>query len=246
MPQIAFVTYPGFTALDLIGPYEVLQRVPGADVRFVWHKTGPVTADSGALVLAATHTFAETPTPDVVVVPGGSASVLVHARDRVLHEWLRDTGKTTTFTASVCAGSAILGAAGLLEGRRATSHWQTVPLLSSFGAEPVGTERVVVDGRIATSAGVSAGIDLALWLARELSTEKRARAIALAIEYDPQPPFDSGSIHRASAGVIASATALLARESANRAQVAAAGGLLWDQAIGRARTGRRRRLSTRS
>lgn len=240
MAQIAIIVYPGFTALDLIGPYEVLQRVPDAEIRFVWHESGPVASDSGNVVLGATHTFAETPSPDVVVVPGGSASVMVHARDDELLNWLRRVDSTTTFTASVCSGSVILGAAGLLEGRRATSHWQCVPLLKTFGVQPVNDQRIVIDDRVVTSAGVSAGIDMALWMARELSSERRAQAIQLAIEYDPQPPFDSGSLHKASRDVVASANALLVRESASPAHIGATAGLLWDHAIGKARNPRRR------
>lgn len=239
MTQIALVIYPGFTALDVVGPYEVLSRLPGADIRFVWHETGPVTADSGALILAATHTFAETPAPDVILVPGGSASVLVRARDRTLVEWLQNASATASWTASVCAGSVILGAAGLLRDRRATSHWQTVPLLRGFGAIPVADERVVHDG-VVTGAGVSAGIDLALWLAGQIGSEKRAKAIQLAIEYDPRPPFDSGSIQKASKSTATAANLLLTKESANPKQVAAGVGLLWDQAIGRSRRVRRR------
>jgi transcriptional regulator GlxA family with amidase domain len=196
MTQIAIVAYPGFTALDMIGPYEVLRSLPDAEVRFVWHNVGPVTADSGVLVIGATHSLGETSSPDVILVPGGP-STPEHARDEKLLDWLRRAHATASWTTSVCTGSVILAAAGLLEGRRATSHWATVKALAAFGAIPVGDQRVVHDGDIVTCAGVSAGIDLALWLVGRTGGEGRARAIQLLIEYDPQPPFDCGSVDKA-------------------------------------------------
>src|ERR1700741_4542554 len=122
MTQIAFVAYPGFTALDMIGPYEVLRNLPGADVRFVWHEAGPITADSGVLIIGATHSFAETPTPAVILVPGGITTI-EHARDEVLVDWARSADRAATWTTAVCSGSVILAAAGLLDGKRAASHW---------------------------------------------------------------------------------------------------------------------------
>jgi transcriptional regulator GlxA family with amidase domain len=184
-------------------------------VRFVWHEAGPITADSGVLIIGATHSLAETPSPDVILVPGGPATP-VHARDGVLLDWLRQAHRTASWTASVCSGSVILAAAGLLEGRRATSHWLTVPALKAFGAIPVADERIVREGNVVTSAGVSAGLDLALWLAGEIGGEGRAKAIQLAIEYDPQPPFDSGHMSKASATTKAAATALLSKDSVSR------------------------------
>src|SRR5947209_4278944 len=240
--QIAFVAYPGFTALDMIGPYEVLRMLPGAEVRFVWHEVGPITADSGALVIGATHSLAETPAPDVILVPGGP-STLVYARDEALLEWLRRAHRTASWTASVCSGSVILAAAGLLEGRRATSHWLTIPALKAFGAIPVADERIVQQGNIVTSAGVSAGLDLALWLAGEIGGEGRAKAIQLAIEYDPQPPFDSGHMSKASATTKAAATALLSRDSAKPANLKATTMLAWEQALTAVRSRRRRRVA---
>src|ERR1700730_8429542 len=130
--QIAIVAYPGFTALDMIGPYEVLRQLPQAEVRFVWHESGPITADSGVLVLGATHSLAETPSPDVILVPGGP-STPVHARDEKLLDWLRQAHRTASWTTSVCSGSVILAAAGLLEGRRATSHWPGFHPMQTFG-----------------------------------------------------------------------------------------------------------------
>ncbi len=240
MTQIAFVAYPGFTALDMIGPYEVLRNLPGAEVRFVWHETGPITADSGVLVIGATHSLAETPSPDVILVPGGP-STPVHARDDALLDWLRQAHQSAAWTTSVCSGSVILAAAGLLEDRRATSHWLTVPALKAFGAIPVGDERIVRENNIVTSAGVSAGLDLALWLAGEIGGEGRAKAIQLAIEYDPHPPFDSGHLSKASATTKAAATALLSRDSVKPANLKATAMLAWEQALTAVRSRRRRR-----
>jgi transcriptional regulator GlxA family with amidase domain len=234
MTQIAIVTYPGCTALDFIGPYEVLRWLPDTEVRFVWHQPGPVTADSGVLVIGATHSFAETPSPDVILVPGGMTTV-EHARDEVLLDWVRQVHRGATWTASVCSGSIILAAAGLLNGKRATSHWMALPILKTLGAIAVGDERVVHEGQIVTSAGVSAGIDLALWLAGQIGGEDRAKVIQLSMEYDPQPPFDCGHMSKASAKQKAAATALMAREIAKPTQLKAGTRLLWDHALEAAR-----------
>ena len=235
--QIAVVLYPGFTSLDFIGPYEVLRWLPDAQVRFVWHEPGPITADSGVLVVGATHSFDETPAPDVILVPGGMTT-MEHARDEKLLDWVRAAHQTATWTTSVCSGSVILGAAGLLTGKRATSHWMALPALKTFGATAVGDERIVHEGDIVTCAGVSAGIDLGLWLAGQIGGEGRAKAIQLSMEYDPQPPFDSGHTSKASVQTKAAATALMARELAKPAQLKASALLLWDQAIGAVRNRR--------
>lgn len=228
--QIAIVLYPGFTALDFIGPYEVLRNLPGAQVRFVWHDTGPVAADSGVLLVGATHTFAETPSPDLILVPGGPAT-MEHARDEVVLDWLRRADATSTWTTSVCTGSILLAAAGLLTGRRATSHWSALPLLKTFGVTPVGDQRIVREGKLVTAAGVSAGLDMAMWLAGQIGGEARAKAIQLVIEYDPQPPFDSGHVSKASAATKALATASLSGELVKTGQLAAPVRLLWDRAL---------------
>ncbi|MBW0016194.1 MAG: DJ-1/PfpI family protein [Mycobacterium sp.] len=240
MTQIAFVAYPGFTALDMIGPYEVLRQLPHAQVRFVWHDTGPITADSGVLVIGATHSLAETPSPDIILVPGGP-STPVHARDEKLLDWLRQAHQSAAWTTSVCSGSVILAAAGLLKDRRATSHWISVGALKAFGAVPIADQRIVRQDNIITSAGVSAGLDLALMLAAEVGGEGRAKAIQLAIEYDPQPPFDSGHMSKASAATKAAATALLSKDSVKPANLKATTMLAWDQALAVARSRRRRR-----
>lgn len=235
--QIAIVLYPGFTALDFIGPYEALRWLPHVQVRFVWHEPGPITADSGVLVVGATHSFDETPSPDVILVPGGMTTI-EHARDEKLLDWVRRAHSSATWTASVCSGSIILAAAGLLAGKRATSHWMALPALKTFGVTPVGDERIVHEGDIVTCAGVSAGIDLGLWLAGRIGGEDRAKAIQLSMEYDPQPPFDSGHMSKASVKTKAAATALMAKDLAKPAQLKATALLLWDRAIDAARTRR--------
>ncbi len=245
--QIAIVLYPGFTALDFIGPYESLRFLPDADVRFVWHEPGPITADSGVLVVGATHSFDETPSPDIILVPGGF-STMEHARDRKVLDWLRRAHETATWTTSVCSGSIMLAAAGLLEGKRATSHWAALSALKTLGVTPVGDERIVAvegDGpsKIVTCAGVSAGIDLGLWLAGRIGGEGRAKVIQLSMEYDPQPPFDSGHMSKASATTKAAATALMSKDLIKPRQLRAATGLMWDHAIRQARAKRRRRTA---
>jgi putative intracellular protease/amidase len=240
MTQIAIVVYPGFTALDFIGPYEVLRNLPDAEVRFVWHEPGPIAADSGVLLVGATHSFDETASPDVILIPGGMTT-MEHTRDEKLLDWVRQAHKTASWTASVCSGSVILAAAGLLDGKRATSHWLALTALKALGATPVSDERIVHEGDIVTSAGVSAGIDLAMWLAGQIAGEGRAKTIQLAIEYDPQPPFDSGHMSKASTATKAAATALLSKDMIKPTQLKATTMLLWDGAIKAARSRRNRR-----
>ncbi|MGV0721156.1 DJ-1/PfpI family protein [Mycolicibacterium elephantis] len=232
--QIAIMVYPGYTALDFIGPYEVLRNLPDAEVRFVWHEPGPVAADSGVLLIGATHSFDETPSPDIVLVPGGISS-FEHARDEKVLDWVRKAHETSAWTASVCSGSVILAAAGLLTGRRATSHWMALQALRSFGVEPVGDQRMVREDKIVTAAGVSAGIDLAMWLCGQIGGEAKAKAVQLVIEYDPQPPFDSGHTSKASVATKAAASALLTRDMVKQHQLAPTVKLVWDAAIKRAR-----------
>jgi putative intracellular protease/amidase len=198
--NIAILIYDRFTALDAIGPYEVLSRLPGASLAFVAAEPGPVTTDNGMLTLIAERSIAEVTAPDIVLVPGGPGEVAARAGGEVL-EWLRAVDATSTWTTSVCTGSLILAAAGMLEGRRATSHWLALDRLREMGAEAV-SERVVFDGKIVTGAGVSAGIDMALALAGKIAGVAVAQAIQLGIEYDPQPPFDAGSPSTAPAEVV--------------------------------------------
>ena len=188
--EIAIALFERVTALDAIGPYEVLRRLPRVDVRFVAAEAGPKRCDSGALALVADWTLAEVPNPDVVVVPGGPGTR--EGAGAELVEWIRAAHASTRWTTSVCTGSLLLGAAGVLQGMRATSHWLHVERLRALGAEPT-SERVVEEGKVLTAAGVSSGIDMALRLAALEAGEEVAQAIQLAIEYDPQPPFDAGS-----------------------------------------------------
>ncbi len=198
--NIAIVLYDRFTALDAIGPYEVLSRLPGADLAFVAAEPGPVRTDNGMLTVIAGRSLEQAGQPDIVLVPGGPGEVAARAGGSVL-DWLREADGTSTWTTSVCTGSLILAAAGLLDGRRATSHWLALEELGRLGAQPV-SERVVFDGKIVTAAGVSAGIDMALALAAEVAGEAVAQAIQLGIEYDPQPPFDAGSPQKAPAAIV--------------------------------------------
>ncbi|WP_100470979.1 DJ-1/PfpI family protein [Mycobacteroides abscessus] len=240
--QIAFVTYPGLTALDMIGPYEVLRVLPGAEVRFVWHETGPVATDSGVLFVGATHTFGETSSPDIVLVPGSANSTLRAARDKELLSWLRAVHETSQYTLSVCSGSIILAAAGILQGKRATSHWRALDLLRPFGVHPEPQARIVQEGKITTAAGVSAGIDLALFMAGEIAGAEYAQAIQLVTEYDPQPPFDSGHTGKASAATKIRANAIMVKHGMFKpSELNAATGLLWDATLLRARVSRKRR-----
>jgi transcriptional regulator GlxA family with amidase domain len=193
--DIAILLFDRLTALDAVGPYEVLSRLPGATISFVAAEPGPKRTDAASLALVADHTLGEHPHPDVVVVPGGPGRLAPMDDDSVL-AWLRAAHQTTTWTTSVCTGALVLGAAGLLAGRRATTHWLAMEGLAQFGAEPV-TERVVVDGKLVTAAGVSAGIDMALTLAARVAGDETAKTIQLAIEYDPRPPFDAGSPEKA-------------------------------------------------
>lgn len=188
---IALLIFDRLTALDAIGPYEVLSRLPGADLRFVAKEAGEKRTDTGALGLRADACLAACPAPDVVLVPGGEGNRPLMADEEVL-DWLREADRGSTWTTSVCTGSLVLGAAGLLAGRRATTHWAFLDRLEEFGAVAVA-ERVVQDGKLVTAAGVSAGIDMALTLAARIAGEDVAKAIQLGIEYDPQPPFRSGS-----------------------------------------------------
>lgn len=199
--QMIFVVYDGMTALDAIGPYEILSRLPGARVTFAGVHAGPVRTDTGALRLVADRALADCGTPDLVLVPGGP-DVRAQTTDTALHDWLRAVDPTTTWTTSVCTGSLILAAAGLLRGRTATSHWLALDRLPAYDVTPC-EQRVVRDGKYVTGAGVSAGIDLALTLAAAVAGPEVAQMIQLAVEYDPRPPFTAGSPATAPPSVLA-------------------------------------------
>jgi putative intracellular protease/amidase len=203
--QIAVLLYDQFTALDAVGPYEVISRLPGAQTVFVGERVGPVRNDVGSLALAAEATLAEVPHPDIVVVPGGPGQN-AHMADGAVHRWLRTADTTSTWTTSVCTGSLILAAAGLLTGRRATSHWLAIDQLEPLGAL-VAADRVVFDGKYATAAGVSAGIDLALALTGRIAGDAAAQVIQLGIEYDPQPSYRAGSPDKAPGEILAAVRA---------------------------------------
>ncbi|MEU2623702.1 DJ-1/PfpI family protein [Streptomyces sp. NPDC007157] len=198
--QFAIVLYDRFTALDAVGPYETLGRLPDSEVVFVAERTGPVRNDHGNLALIADRTLAEVPRPDVLVVPGGPGQTPQMANEALL-DWIRTADATSTWTTSVCTGSLLLAAAGLLAGRRATSHWLALDELRTFGAEPTG-ERVVTDGKYVTAAGVSSGIDMGLTLLGRIAGDAVAQAVQLGIEYDPHPPYDAGSPQKAPAEVV--------------------------------------------
>jgi putative intracellular protease/amidase len=206
--QIAIPLYDGMTALDAIGPYDVLGRLPGATVVFTGERKGPVRNDLGNEFLTVEKVFAEVSSPDIVVVPGGT-DVLSHVDDDAeILSWLRAVDATTTWTTSVCTGALILAKAGLLTGRRATTHWASVQTLADLGAVPV-TERVVSDGKYVTGAGVSAGLDFALTLVGTIAGDEVAQAIQLGIEYDPEPPYHAGSVATAPPELVAFVRELL-------------------------------------
>nr|WP_280441174.1 DJ-1/PfpI family protein [Nocardia brasiliensis] len=237
--QIAIVLYPGMTALDAIGPYEALRLVPGSEIRLVSNEVGPIITDSGVLALGATHTFAETPAPDVVLVPGSGTDTPTAMANKELTGWLAAVHPHTKWTTSVCSGALILAAAGILPGHPATTHWFAQKPMALLGVESRPTERIVRSGKILTAAGVSAGIDAALWLIGEIYGTERAEIIQLLIEYDPHPPYDAGHPSKASAKVMRKAVAEMTLESTNVRSTVAVGTVAWQLALTKIR-GRKR------
>jgi len=198
--QIAVPLFDRFTALDAVGPYEVLSRLPGATVRFVAAEPGPLRTENGMLGITADEALADLPEPDVLVVPGGFGTrPLMH--DEAMLDWIRHAHAGSQWTTSVCTGSLLLAAAGVLRGLEATSHWMVLDTLAELGARPV-QRRVVREGKVITAAGVSAGIDMALTLAALIAGDEVAQAIQLGIEYDPEPPFDAGSTRTAGEHIV--------------------------------------------
>jgi transcriptional regulator GlxA family with amidase domain len=193
--DIAIPLFDRFTALDAVGPYDVLSRIPGTTVTFVAAEPGPLRTENGMLALVADRALEELPEPEVIVVPGGLGTRALLDDERMLG-WIRHAHEGTRYTTSVCTGSLLLGAAGLLEGLEATTHWLELETLERFGAKP-SSRRVIEQGKVITAAGVSSGIDMALLLTARLAGDEVAEAIQLAIEYDPEPPFDSGSTAKA-------------------------------------------------
>ena len=193
--DIVCFLFDGITALDIVGPYEVLQRLPDANVKFTAAKAGEIRTDNRFLALVADHSMDDVTRADVLVIPGGFATRALETDASVL-EWIRAIDATTTWTTSVCTGSMLLAAAGLLKGKEATSHWASLERLRDYGAIPTG-RRVVEQGKIVTAAGVSSGIDMALTLTARIAGDDFSKAVQLGIEYDPQPPFDAGSVDKA-------------------------------------------------
>lgn len=199
-PRFGLLLFPNITQLDLTGPYEVLARVPGAEMHLLWKDTDPVRSDTG-LRLLPTTALADCPDLDLLLVPGGAGVQDLLADDAVL-DFLRSQARTVRRLVGVCTGALVLGAAGLLKGRRAATHWASRQFLADFGADAVD-RRVVIDGKLVTGGGVTAGIDVALAVVAEWFGEERAKLIQLSIEYDPKPPFDAGSPAAAGAEVTA-------------------------------------------
>ena len=200
--DIAIPLFDGITALDAIGPYEVLSRLPGARVRFVGATPGPVRTDNRMLTLVADEPLSAVPHPEIFLVPGGFGTRRLMTPNPLL-DWIRAAHETSQWTTSVCTGSLLLAAAGLLKGLEATTHWMSLETLREYGAQPT-LKRVVIQGKVVTAAGVSSGIDMALTLAARIAGDEVAQAIQLGIEYDPQPPFAAGSPEKAPAHIVES------------------------------------------
>ncbi|MCC7428292.1 MAG: DJ-1/PfpI family protein [Alphaproteobacteria bacterium] len=199
--DIAVLIFDDLTPLDMVGPVEVLSRVPGARIRMVAKKPGAIRTQSGVMGIIADHGLAEITRADILLLPGGPGARAM-AEDEAVLDWVRRIHPATRWTTSVCTGALILGGAGLLRGLKATTHWASMDRLAGYGATPV-QERVVVQDKIITAAGVSSGIDMALALVARIAGEDRAKAIQLRIEYDPQPPFDAGSVAKAGPAIVA-------------------------------------------
>lgn len=212
--RVGFLLFPNITQLDLTGPWEVLSRLPGREMHLVWKDREPVRADSGLTILPTT-TFADCPPLDLICVPGGGGMNPL-LTDRETLDFLRRMAPQAKWVTSVCTGALVLGAAGLLRGKRATTHWMSHEMLARFGAIPVA-ERVVVDGNVITGGGVTAGIDFGLRVLAEVAGREAAEAVQLGIEYDPHPPFDAGHPSRARAALVATAREKAAPRQAERA-----------------------------
>jgi transcriptional regulator GlxA family with amidase domain len=210
--QVAYLLYDRFTALDVTGPHDVFNSVPGNESIFVAEQAGPVRNESDTLSLVADASLADVPSPDIVVVPGGFGNRMLLEHEP-LHEWIREVHESSTWTTSVCTGSLLLAAAGLLDGAPATTHWLARKRLAELGAKPV-PDRIVEHGRIVTAAGVSSGIDMALHLVKKINGPEVAQAVQLGIEYDPQPPLDAGSPEKAPPEIVELVTSVFeAREA---------------------------------
>lgn len=229
--QIAIVMYKGMTALDVIGPYEVFRFIKDIEIRFVSDKPQPIITDSGVLVLGATHSYEETTAPDIVLVPGSSADTTTAMADNQLINWLKEVHETTQYSLSVCSGSLVLASAGILSGHSATTHWIAQKSLSKFGVNASKDQRIVKSGKIVTAAGVSAGIDLALTIVKEIYGQEQAEIIQLLIEYDPIPPVDSGHPSKASSSVYRQAKEIMLKEAKNKKNIISVPKIMWNMAI---------------
>jgi putative intracellular protease/amidase len=221
--QIAIPIFDGFTALDAIGPYDVLSRIPGAEVVFCAVETGPTRTESGMVAITADASLDDIDAPDVIMVPGGVGNRRLLDPEGAYPQWIARVHPGTDWTTSVCTGSLMLASAGVLDGVEATTHWAARDTLAELGAVPVA-ERVVRRGKVLTGAGVSAGIDMALQLAELIAGEGVAQAIQLGIEYDPEPPHDSGSIEKAKPEIVELVRTLLKQEDDRADELLTAGG----------------------
>jgi transcriptional regulator GlxA family with amidase domain len=217
--QVAYLLYDRFTALDITGPHDVFNNVPGVESVFVAEEPGPIPNESDTLSLVADKAISEVTSPDIVVVPGGFGNRLLLEHEP-LHEWIRGVHETSQWTTSVCTGALLLAAAGLLDGAPATTHWLARELLGELGAKPV-PDRVVEHGKIITAAGVSSGIDMALRLVQKIYGDEVAQAVQLGIEYDPEPPLDGGSPEKAPQPIIDVVTAAFRARGFEEARPAA-------------------------
>jgi putative intracellular protease/amidase len=210
--DIIIYIYNGLTALDAIGPYEILSRLPNANVKFVAKEKGVIVSDTHFLKLVAEYDITEIDKADILLIPGSVVGFIREIKDTNLLSWIKKIDKTTVWTTSVCSGSIILAAAGLLKDKKATSHWGVIHLLKDYGSIPKG-QRYIQEGKIITAQGVSAGIDMSLYLASQIVGEEKAKAYQLFIEYEPKPPFDSGNINKAETATIELAKKILGREA---------------------------------
>ena len=213
--QVAYLLYDRFTALDITGPHDVLNSVPGNESIFVAEQAGPIRNESDTLSLVADASLDEVTSPDIVVVPGGYGNRMLLEHEP-LHDWIRGVHRTSTWTTSVCTGSLLLAAAGLLDGAPATTHWLARDVLGELGATPV-PDRIVEHGKIVTAAGVSSGIDMALHLVKTINGEEVAQAVQLGIEYDPEPPLDAGSPEKAPPEIVELVRTVFEAREAERA-----------------------------
>lgn len=209
--NIVIYLYNGLTVLDAVGPYEVMSRLPKAKVKFVAKEKGLIISDTHFLKLIAEYDITEIQSADILVIPGSVVSFIKETKDKKVLNWIQKIHDTTVWTTSVCSGSIILAAAGILQGKKATSHWGAIHMLNQYGVTPA-SERYIQEGKIITAQGVSAGIDMALFLVGKIIGEEKAKAYQLFIEYDPNPPYNSGTITKADAETISLSKKILTKE----------------------------------